>query len=367
MNEKSNKATITKILLASAAFVILVAGIREAKAIVVPFLLAAFIAIVVSHLLQLLQNQGLPTWLALVVVIVGVVVLSGGVAGLVGRSANDFVDDLPEHQTNLRQQTKPLAEWLTNKGWEMPPELAKVLGLDTEQDDSTPENDEDDNMMGITLRDGFQYVGILARELGGVFGNAMVIILTLVFMLLEASRFPAKLDSILSDTHFARGHVDEIVINIRRYMAIKTATSAVTGILAAIALKLLGVDYAALWGLIAFLFNFVPSIGSIIAAIPAVLLALVQFGVGQAAGVAIVYIVINVLIGNVIEPRIMGQGLGLSTLIVFLSLVFWGWVLGPVGMLLSAPLTMIVKIILADYEDTRWIAVLMGAKAETAS
>jgi AI-2 transport protein TqsA len=126
-------------------------------------------------------------------------------------------------------------------------------------------------------------------------------------------------------------------------------------------LFIMRIDYPLLWGLLVFLLNYVPNIGSIIAALPAILQALIQFGPGRALGVATGYLVINMLIGNFIEPRFMGKGLGLSTLVVFLSLIFWGWVLGPVGMLLSVVLTVTVKIGLESREDTRWMAILLGS------
>jgi len=125
-----------------------------------------------------------------------------------------------------------------------------------------------------------------------------------------------------------------------------------------------GVDYPVLWGVIAFFLNFVPNIGSIIAAIPALLLALVQLGPGGTAWAALGYLLANNLVGNVIEPRFMGKGLGLSSLVVFLSLVFWGWVLGTVGMFLSVPLTMTIKIALDSNDDTRWLAILLGPEVE---
>jgi predicted PurR-regulated permease PerM len=143
-------------------------------------------------------------------------------------------------------------------------------------------------------------------------------------------------------------------------MVIKTGISLVTGGMAALWLTILGVDYALLWGLLTFALNYVPNIGSIIAAIPPVLLAIVQLGIGKAIAAGAGYAVINVLMGNFVEPRFMGRGLGLSPLIVFLSLLFWGWVLGPVGMLLAVPLTMTAKIALDSREETRWIAVLLG-------
>ena len=120
------------------------------------------------------------------------------------------------------------------------------------------------------------------------------------------------------------------------------------------------VDYPLLWGLLAFLLNYIPNLGSIIAAVPTVLLTLVQLGWSAALIVFAGYSVVNVVIGSFIEPRFMGKGLGLSTLVVFLSLVFWGWVLGPVGMLLSVPLTMTLKIALESSEENRWLAKLLS-------
>jgi predicted PurR-regulated permease PerM len=137
--------------------------------------------------------------------------------------------------------------------------------------------------------------------------------------------------------------------------------SLLTGALILGWLWFLGLEYFVMWGLLAFMLNYIPTLGSILAAIPAVLLALVQLSVGEAATVGLGFIVVNFAIGNILEPRVMGKGLDLSPLVVFLSLVFWGWVLGSIGMLLSIPLTMTVKIALESFEDTRWIGIMMGS------
>jgi predicted PurR-regulated permease PerM len=157
------------------------------------------------------------------------------------------------------------------------------------------------------------------------------------------------------------GRFEFFINNVNHYMFIKTLVSLVTGLLVTVMVTILGVDLPLLWGLLAFALNFVPNIGSVIAGLPPVLLTLVQLGPLRALLVAIGYVVINLLIGSVLEPRFLGRGLGLSTLVVFLSLLFWGWLLGPVGMLLSVPLTMTAKIALDSREDTRWLAVLLGA------
>jgi AI-2 transport protein TqsA len=197
-----------------------------------------------------------------------------------------------------------------------------------------------------------------------VFTNAFLILLTVIFILLEASSISAKIRAISGSTGESESQFDKFIKNINRYMAIKTVTSLGTGICVAIWLKILGVNYPLLWGFLAFLLNYVPSIGSILAMVPAVLLAFIQMGGTKALFTVLGYLVINILIGSIIEPRVMGRGLGLSTLVVFLSLIFWGWVLGPVGMLMSVPLTMTVKIALDSSEGTHWAGILLGTEAQ---
>ena len=147
-------------------------------------------------------------------------------------------------------------------------------------------------------------------------------------------------------------------------MVIKTLISAVEALAIWLWLLILGVDYPLLWGTLVFLLNYVPNIGSIIAALPAVLLALVQLGVGSALLTALGFVVANIVLGNLVEPKLMGKGLSLSTLVVFLSLVFWEWVLGPIGMILSVPMTSLVKIALESYEETRGLAIMLGSATE---
>ena len=137
-----------------------------------------------------------------------------------------------------------------------------------------------------------------------------------------------------------------------------------TGVAVGIWVALVGVDFALLWGLLAFVLNYIPNFGSLVAAVPAILLAWVQLGPAAALLVALGYLVVNITMGSVLEPRIMGQGLGLSTLVVFLSLLAWGWILGTVGMFLAVPLTVALRIVLESNPSTRWIAVLMGPADE---
>ncbi len=208
----------------------------------------------------------------------------------------------------------------------------------------------------------------LLSSLSSVLSNTILILMIIVFVLLEAADIPGKLRAISKNPDQSIGNFLKINDNIKRYIAIKTLLSLLTGISVVIWLLILKIDYALLWGLLAFILNFIPNIGSIIAAIPAILLSLIQFGSGMAVLTTLGYLVVNFIFGTVMEPKMMGKGLGLSTLIVFLSLIFWGWILGPIGMLLSVPLTMVVKIALDNSDDTRWIATLLGtSKLESLS
>jgi AI-2 transport protein TqsA len=147
---------------------------------------------------------------------------------------------------------------------------------------------------------------------------------------------------------------------IDRYFLIKSTISALTGLSVAAGLYLMGIEHASLWGVIAFMFNFVPNIGSIVAAVPPMLLALADHGIAMSLWVGLFFLFINIVFGVMVEPRFTGKGLGLSSVVVLLSLIFWGWILGPVGMLLAIPLTIMAKAACELDPRTRWLAILLG-------
>jgi predicted PurR-regulated permease PerM len=191
--------------------------------------------------------------------------------------------------------------------------------------------------------------------------NTLLIVLIVIFILLEVAGLPEKIKATFDNPETSLAQVNRFVDTVQRYVIIKSVISLITGIFIAVWLAIIGVDFPILWGLLAFLLNFIPSIGSIIAAIPAVLLALIQLGIGEALFAGLGYLVVNFVMGNIVEPRFMGSSLGISTLVVFLSLVFWGWIFGPIGMLLSVPLTMSVKIALDSRESTLWLSTLLSS------
>jgi AI-2 transport protein TqsA len=334
----------SQILVTIASFIVIVAGIRAAEVILVPFLLAAFIAIISASPMFWLQKKGAPTWLSLFIVILGVLLIGLLMSAMIGTSVRDFSKDLPIYQAKLKIQTTAIIAWLDKTGIDISrPALVEIFDP------------------GAAMK----LAAAVLNGLGNALANTFLILMTVIFILLEASSFPAKLQQILGDPDSSLGNFEKFLDTVKQYMAIKTGISLATGICITIWLTILGVDYSLLWGLLAFLLNYVPAIGSIIAAIPAVLLAAVQIGTGTSLLAAGGYITINVLMENVIEPRFMGKGLGLSALVIFLSLTFWGWILGPIGMLLSVPLTITAKIALDSREDTKWIALLLGPETQS--
>jgi predicted PurR-regulated permease PerM len=334
-----------RFLITAAAFVVVVAGLRAAAPIIVPFLLSAFIAIICTPFLLWMQQHRVPTALAVVVIVLFLVVVGAVLVVFIGTSLSDFTSSVPVYQERLQGETADLIAWLSGHGINVSPEIVR--------EQFNP------NMV-------MQMVGNLLTSLTGVLTNAFMILLTVTFILLEASGLPLKLRVAMGRPQATLGPYREFLGSVNRYLVIKTIVSLLTGVSVAIWLTILEVDYPLLWGLIAFLLNYIPNIGSLIAAVPPSLLAFIQFGFGRALLVAAGFLVVNTLFGSIIEPRFMGKGLGLSTLVVFVSLVFWGWVLGPVGMLLSVLLTMIVKIALERREETRWVAILLGSTpAET--
>ena len=329
----------SRTLLTIAALVIIAASMKAAQEVIVPFLLAAFIATIAAPPVFWLERLRVPSILAISGVMVGIVLALVGVAALVFQSGNAFTSRLPFYQQRVSELIGEIIAWLREVGIDVDADLA---------------------LSYFNPGTALELAGSILRALGGVMSDGFFILLMVIFILAEASSFPGKLAHILKEPEKNMPYFKRFAINVNRYIAIKTSTSLTTGVVVSLSLMFIGVDFPILWGLLAFLLNYVPTIGSIIAAVPVVLLALIQLGPASALAVTGVYLAINIAMGNVIEPRYMGRGLGLSTLVVFLSLVVWGWLLGPVGMFLSVPLTMTAKIALEANPSTAWIAILLG-------
>lgn len=332
-----------RILLGLAAFVIVVAGMKAAAPLLVTLLMSGFVAILCAPSYLFMLNYRVPSWLAIIILMALLVFLQIGFLSIATSTISEFSNDLPAYQDKVKVLFYDLIHSLNETGLPISEEAVK-------------------SHFDPTL--GFEVATSTLSGMGAIASNLFIIILAVLFILLEGSSFQNKLNRAFGGTNATEG-AGQFMDTIKVYMGIKTAVSLTTGCLVYVLLKIMGVDYPLVWALIAFLFNFVPSIGSVIAAIPAVLLTIIQLGMAEAIIVAGGYAAINIVLGNIIEPRLMGRGMGLSPFVVFLSLVFWGWVLGPVGMLLSVPLTVFFKIAMNASSDTRWISVLLGPDTDT--
>lgn len=324
-----------------AAFVIVVAGMKAAADIVVPILAAVFVAVVSLPPTAALVRFGVRRWLATLTVFFVVMLVGLGTAAIVASTATSFAAELPAYQELLQLKIDEAVAWLQEKG----------LNID---------QDQVDDVFDPSLL--FPFLQRTLTSFVGLLQDTVFVLLTVSFILMELTAIPSKVRAMAAEGEGTEtlDRWRHVLGDLSGYLVVKTATSGITGLLAGVGCWMFGLPYAIVLGLIAFVLNYVPSLGSIIASIPAILVALVLEGFGTAIGVAILYLFINISIGSLTEPRIMGRRMGLSPLVVFLSLVFWGYILGPVGMFLSVPLTMIVKILLEGTEDLKWVAVVLG-------
>jgi len=339
MTELLNSQRGIRFLFIAAALVIIIGGINQAQSVLVSFLVAVFLAVLGTPPVLWLERKRIPSVVAVLLVVTGMIAILVIIGGLVGTSLNNFIDALPSYQKRILEEASALKALLAQKGIRV---TDKVL----------LEYVNPEAVMRLA-------VGMLGG-LGSALSNIILILLTVTFILLEASSFPVKLRAILGDPQQAFPQFTRFVDNMKRYMIIKTGINLTADILIGIWLSILGVDSPILWGFLAFLLHYVPNVGSIIASIPAVFLTLVQLGIGRAALTAAGYMAVSFILGNVVEPRLMGRRLGLSTLVVFLSLVFWGSLLGLIGVVLCIPFTMTLKFACENNKSTRWVAVLLG-------
>lgn len=326
-------------LITAAALVIVIAALRVGRSLLVPLVAAAFLAALTAPAVLTLRERRIPPAVSIPLLIFGILLVTAGVAGFIGTSINQFLASAPTYEASLNRMLGGVSQYLIDSGFVFTGiELRSLINPGAAL-----------NLAGSTL-----------REVADLLSNLFLVLLVTVFLLLEVTELPDKLRRALGDPDADLGHAIDVVRQVKNYVVLKTYISLATGALIAAALAALGVDFPILWGLLAFLLNYIPNIGSIIAAVPAILLALVQFGWPRAIVVAVVFLVVNTVIGNFLEPRLMGRSMGLSPLIVLVSLVLWGWLWGPLGMLLSVPLTMILRIVLENNPQTRGIAILMG-------
>ena len=323
-----------------ACLVVIVYGLQFAAPILLPSALALFLAVLSLPVMAWLVKHRVPSGLATLITVLVNAAAIGLIVLLASPSVAELQGKLDQYVFDLQERWGQLMAWLENStGFEISDYLTLSI-IDP----------------GAVVDIARGTVGRIAQFLSTTF----LVFLIMAFMLSEATVFPKKFRYIFGARGGDKDRITKIATEIQSYLGIKTVVSLATGLVLGIWAYALDLDFPVLLGMIAFLLNYVPTVGSIIAAIPAVLLSVIKFGtLLHMILVAGGYIAVNIIVGNIIEPRWMGRSLGLSTLVVILSLLFWGWAWGPLGALLSVPLTVGVKILLENTEDLRWMAILL--------
>ena len=332
-----------KVMISLAALVIVIGGVRAARDLLAPIMLAFFVAILSLPIMRFWRSWGIPRFLAVLLTIIADIAILSPIALVAINLTTEFKAELPSLMSELND------EMIGFQGY-----LKERFDYELKFDNQEVITEVKDYLLGL--------IGGTAAILKTFF----FVLVVSIFFLMEAGGFTRKLASIRR----ARGpnlkRFNNTARDIQRYLGIKTMVSAFTGVCAAYFCYALGLKFYGLWGLVAFLLNYIPAIGSIIASIPPALLALVdqgavmEPGLGLAGIVLAGYLVINMMLGNFIEPALLGARFGVSTSVVILSVLFWGWLWGLLGMFLAVPLTMLVKVVLDDSPDFRWLSIAMG-------
>jgi predicted PurR-regulated permease PerM len=333
----------TRLLITVACFIIIIAGMKIAAPVLIRLALALFLVIVTRPAIAFLQRRRVPTVLAITLVVLLTFAVLATLVSVATTSLSEIGIAFPRYVSRYQLIEGSFLEWLRHWGIEVPPAIRPNLISATQ---------------AVDLASG------AIRGAAGVTSTAALVLIIAIFGMLEANELPAKLNRAFGTGAVTLQRLSLVVHEVQHYLRIKTAISMATGILVGVWVWLVGLDFPVFWGLVAFVLNYVPSVGSIIAAIPAVLLALVQIGPDAAFLTTLGYLAVNVALGNFLEPTLLGRRLNLSPLVVILSLVFWGWLWGPIGILLSVPLTMSCRMLLENSDDYRWIATLLAPARE---
>ncbi|MGF1467832.1 MAG: AI-2E family transporter [Sandaracinaceae bacterium] len=329
-----------KVLLIAAALVIVVAGLRASAFLFLPLLTAGFVTVLNLPVVRWLRRRGLPRVVAILLAVLLDIAIFGALGGLLGGSLTEFYGHVPHYSARLEAVTERAQLWLAEHS----------LYADPDDFGKTVES------MGV-----MELVAELFQSLANLVSNALLVVLLVLFMLIESGPWKTKLAYLVGKPTEDLPRFASAAREIQMYLLVKTGICLLTGMLVAGWSAVCGVDFPMLWGLLAFLLTYIPTLGPFLATVPPVAMALIELGAVPAIFVLSGLLVVNVVLGNFVEPRVMGRALGLSPLVVLVSMLFWGWLWGPVGALLAVPLTMVMKIGLANTEDLRWASVLLGS------
>ena len=334
---------VLRFLVGAAAVGVLLIVFKTLSPVLVPFLQAAFVAIIAARPVSYLHRHRVPLLAAVGIVFLGLVVTFWLLGIFLSASVREIGRELPAYEDRIRAGMSAVVAELTRLGVNL------------------PERDIEETFdPGAVLR----FFARSLQQLGGGIVKTIFVSIIVLFALLEGPKLSERLKaSRMGGENHMEGFARFAGV-LNRYLLIKTWLSLGTGIAMWLVLWLIGVDFPALWGLLAFLLNYIPNLGSLVAAIPAVLIAFLKLGVASGLVAVIAYLAVNIFFSNILEPRLMGISLGLSPVLILFSIVLWGWTFGLTGVFLAVPLTMTVKLILESREDTRHVAALLGSHVE---
>lgn len=338
----SQWSPVARFTIVLASGVIVIAGLKASAAIIAPLLFAIFLAMQINPMLERLRQRGLPSWLAFLILFLTVLLIGLGVIFFVYVSLLQLESNVPVYQENLSKLLKSIESALAAQGLDLSDIEAK--------DALSPQ---------VVAKASTGILGGLISELTAV----LLVLLFLIFLLSEAPDFPNKARLALGVDHPVVNRMATFGENVRLYMSVRTIISIFIGITFTILLLVLGVDLAVFWGFLAFILSFIPTIGLILAAVPAIILALLEQGITTASIIIIGVLILNGISDNAIMPRLSAYELQLSPFVTFFSFMFWVWVLGPIGGILSAVLTFGIKAVFEGFAETQGYAVLLGRAA----
>ena len=309
-------------LLAVASIVIIVAGMREIASVLNIFLVALLLAVSISPILIWQIKRGWPKTVSLVATIFIVLVVTAGLSAVLGVAVNNMAEKAPEYQERITVLYQSTLKTLSEKGIK----IDDIQQLDM----FSPEK-------LINFGTGF------IENLFSTFGNVFFVLVLMIFILIEIANLTIKADRGEFDEDSWQNRFSYISNDLKKYVSINAVTGLMAALCDLVLLLIIGIDFAVIWAFLSFFFSFIPNIGFFMSLIPPALIALLEFGWIECLAVIVGYVVINLIIDNVIKPKYLGKEFNMSILLVFLSLLFWGWVLGAVGAVLGVPMTMAVK------------------------
>ncbi|MCE9518856.1 MAG: AI-2E family transporter [Verrucomicrobia bacterium] len=349
---RSKRVAGTRALLTVAGVLVVIAGLKLGAAFFVPVVTAFFLSVLSYPIMQALVHVRIPRFLALIITLVFIVCLVGVIINAGSDLLFRFSKDLPDDLKSLQAHVNELAHWFELQGVKGAEEQVRQA-FDWQAIIGYARNADVRNLAA-------DWLGVAVGTAVTLIAQIALVLVLMFFILSEAYGSRSRALAI----HQAGGPDLRGLLNsaseIQKYLGMKTIISAICGIVAGLWCWMFNLDYPILWGIVAFVMHFIPAVGALFAGVLPTLLALVRLSFGDAIGIALGFLAINFIIGNFIEPALMGRRFGVSTLVIVLSVWFWGWMWHGVGAFLAVPLTIMIKVVLENSDEFRWVAVTMS-------